>query len=111
MINESSYSEAVADELSLTSSAYAEDVTGEVDLTSAAYGEDVAEAVNDMPVGDADLRVCQYNIGHFNMGMAAGNSCYIGASNDATRLYPQFFNYATQLQRWQTRLAAIGADT
>lgn len=110
MINESSYASDVADELSLTSSAHAEDVTGAVDLTSAAYGEDVAEAINEQPSSEYDLRVCQYNIGHFNMGMTDGNSCYIGKSNTTTQAYPQFFDYATQLQRWKSRISGIGAD-
>lgn len=108
MIDESSYSEAVADELSLTSLAFAEDVTGEIDLTSAAYAEDVAEAINEQT--PHDLRVCQYNIGHFNMGMKAGNVCLIGSDLQEAQTYSQFFDYATQLQRWQTRLAAIRAD-
>lgn len=110
MIDESSYSEAVADELELTLSAYAEDVTGEVSLTTSAYGEDVAYAINERPVGPATLRVLQYNIGHFNMGMANGEVCYIGANNDTTKAYPQFFNYATQLQRWKDRIGGIDAD-
>lgn len=110
MIDETSFASDVADELELTSSAYAEDVTGAVDLTSAAYGEDVAEAINEQPIGEYDLRVCQYNIGHFNMGMDAGNVCLIGSSDQKAQTYSQFFNYETQSQRWQTRLAAIGAD-
>lgn len=110
MISESSYSEAVADELSLTSSAYAEDVTGELSLTSSAYAEDVADAINELPVGSATLRVCQYNMGHFNMGMDAGNTCLIGANNATTQAYPQFFDYATQLSRWTSRISGINAD-
>lgn len=108
MIEQTSYASEVADELGITSSAYAEDVTGEVGLTASAYGEDVAEAVNDRPTGT--LRVCQYNIGHFNMGMDAGNVCYIGASNQTTQKYPQFFDYNTQLQHWQSRIDGIKAD-
>lgn len=112
MIDESSYSEAVADELSLTSSAYAEDVTGEVDLTSAAYGEDVADAINEgvepTPTPTYDLRVCQYNIGHFNMGTAGGPTG-TNPTTDNVRInsnksdgYPSSTNrnYATQLSRW-----------
>ena len=110
MIDQNSYSEAVAEELGLQSSAYAEDVTGEVSLTSSAYGEDVADAINNRPVGDYDLRVCQYNIGHFNMGTREAPTALI--SSDKSDGYPGSVarNYTVQLQRWKNRINGIGAD-
>lgn len=118
MIDQNSYSESVADELGLASSAYAEDVTGEVSLTSSAYGEDVAEAINNRSVGEYDLRVLQYNIGHFNMGYAAaptgsnpttGNVLINSSKSDG---YPNSVdrNYAIQLQRWKDCIDGVGAD-
>lgn len=107
MIDVTSFASEVADELNLSSSAHAEDVTGAVGLTSAAYGEDVAHAINNR---DYTLRVLSYNIGHFNMGMDAGNICDIGANNPTTQAYPQFFNYATQLSRWLSRISGTNAD-
>lgn len=117
MINEDSYATNVADELSLAPSAYAEDVTGEVGLTSAAYGEDVADAINSRPSGDADLRVMQYNIGHFNMGYAAAptsspttsNVLISSAKSDG---YPDSIdrNYSIQLQRWKSAIGNVDAD-
>lgn len=108
MIDETSYASDVAGELDLSSSAFAEDVAGEVSLTSSAYGEDVAAAVNSRPTGT--LRVLQYNIGHFNMGMTDGNSALIGTNNSYAASYPQFFDYMTQLQRWKSRISGIDAD-
>lgn len=57
-----------------------------------------------------DLRVCQYNIGHFNMGTSSGASCNIKESN--TDGYPTSTSrkYSTQLQRWKSRISGIGAD-
>lgn len=109
-IGETSYATNVADELELTSSAYAEDVTGAVDLTSAAYGEDVAEAVNDRPA--ADLRVCQYNIGHFAMGASPNTATTPAWTDSTTDGYPSSIsrNYAVQLQRWADRISGIKAD-
>ena len=118
MIDQNSYSEAVADELGLASSAYAEDVTAEVSLTSSAYGEDVDEAINNRPVGDYDLRVLQYNIGHFNMGRAAAptgnnpNTNNVLINSNKSDGYPNSVdrNYAIQLQRWKDCINGVGAD-
>lgn len=110
MIDESSYSEAVAEELSLDSSAYANNVVGEVDLTSSAYGEDVAEAINEgvEPVNPYDLRVMQLNVGHFSMG----HSPYVEINSDKQDGYPSTLdrNYAIQLQRWGRFIDGVGAD-
>lgn len=124
MIDESSYSEAVAEELSLTSSAYAEDVAGEVDLTSSAYGEDVAEAINEgvvppTPVEPYDLRVMQFNVGHFNMGTTGRP--YSGSQPNANNVlinstksdgYPSSINrnYDVQKTRWGKFISAENAD-
>lgn len=108
MIEQTSYASAVAGELELTSSAYAGDVAGGVSLTSSAYGVDVANAINGgTPIVTRDLRVCQYNIGHFNMGTSSGNSCNIKESN--TDGYPTSTSrkYSTQLQRWKSRISGI----
>lgn len=110
MIDETSYASDVADELELTSSAYAEDVTGKVDLDNTAYAEDVAEAINEQPSEPVTLRVMQYNIGHFNMGMEAGNVCLIGSNHQKAQTYSQFFNYEAQLQRWKDRIDDVDAD-
>lgn len=114
MIDETSYASDVADELSLTSSAYAEDVTGEVNLTSAAYGEDIAYAVNNQGV---KVRVMQYNVGHFNMGYAAAPTGSPSTSNvlinsNKSDGFPNSINrnYATQLQRWTSRISGVNAD-
>lgn len=111
MIDETSYASDVAEELELTSSAYASDVAGKVELTSSAYGEDVAEAINEgvvpTPTPTYDLRVLQYNVGHFNMGRDAANIVTIGNSSYSSR--PNT-NYSTQLQRWENRISGINAD-
>lgn len=111
MIEQTSYAAAVAGELDLTSSAYAGGVAGGVSLTSSAYGVDVANAINGgTPIVTRDLCVCQYNIGHFNMGTSSGASCNIKESY--TDGYPTSTrrNYTTQLQRWTSRISGIGAD-
>lgn len=107
MIDETSFASDVADELELTSSAFAEDVIGEVDLTSSAYAEDVAEAINERVV-DSDLRICQYNIGHFAMGVSPSPAW----TDNTTDGYPTSTsrNYSIQLERWTNRIAGIGAD-
>lgn len=115
MIDETSFASDVADELGLTSSAYAEDVTGEVDLDNTAYGEDVAEAINEMPVGDPDLTVCQLNIGHFAMGTSPNNGAtpaWTDDTADGWNATPKTIsrNYSIQLERWQKFIDALGVD-
>lgn len=119
MVDETSYASDVADGLELTSLAYAEDVTGAVDLTSAAYGEDVAEAINEQPVdppeppvSEPDLRVCQYNIGHFAMGASTNSGANPAWRDDTSDGYPSSLsrNYSIQLQRWKNCISGIGAD-
>ena len=108
MLDETSFAEDVANELSLTGNPYGNDVASVVSTEESDYAEDVAAAINERPTGT--IRVLQYNIGHFNMGMQAGNQCYIGANNATTQAYPQFFDYTTQLQRWTSRISGIDAD-
>lgn len=107
MIDETSYASDVADELSLTSSAYGSDAADIVNVGNV-YGEELATAINSRPVGT--LRVMQYNVGHFNMGMASGAESYIGKGSGVAATYPQFFDYSTQLLRWQSRINAVRAD-
>ena len=112
MIDETSYASDVSDELGLTPSAHAEDVVGEVDLTNTAYGEDVAEAINEQPVGEYDLRVCQFNIGHFAMGKSPNNGTTPAWTDNTTDGYPTSTsrNYSIQLERWQKFIDALGVD-
>lgn len=107
MIDNTSYASDVADELSLTSSAYGSDAADIVNVGNV-YGEELATAINSRPVGT--LRVMQYNVGHFNMGMASGAESYIGKGSGVAATYPQFFDYSTQLLRWQSRINAVRAD-
>ncbi len=114
MINESSYASAVAEELDLDNVSYAEDVTNEADLDNTAYAEDVATAINEGGGGSGDddnytLRVCQYNVGHFNMGRAAGNINMIGNTGSPYNTWANN-DYDTQLARWKSRISSIDAD-
>lgn len=55
------------------------------------------------------IRILQYNVGHFNMGMQATPAA-IGTGAGIAATYPQFFDYDTQLARWKSKIQNICAD-
>lgn len=108
-IIKTSFASDVAEELELASAAYASDVAGEVDAGNVC-GQDMATAINEREQGGYTLRVCSFNIGHFNQGVHGVGISDISDNNSDG--YPQTLdrNYAVQLGRWSRFIGGIKAD-